>query len=104
MPVSCAANRLGNSASRCVIARMPAEAAGFDATAASRDSIGVDGSVGANISVVVSGTVVPPSGAHPGTTPAPQPPRGIPGPAPRAGRASTPEGHTGGHPALAGTP
>src|SRR6266540_2596951 len=59
MPVSLAANRLANSVSRCIIARIPTEAAGLAATAVSRDSIGVDGSEGSNVSGV-SGTVVLP--------------------------------------------
>jgi hypothetical protein len=77
MPVSFAANGLANSVSRCIIARMPTEAAGFAATAVRSDSIGGDGSEGSNVSGV-SGTVVLPRsspghrtrpGAHPGHPP-----------------------------------
>src|SRR6266536_161312 len=76
MPVSFATRGLGNSDSRCMIARIPSEAAGFTATAESRDSMGVDGSNGDDVSV----TVVAFLGSSPGQAHrAAYPPWGDPG-------------------------
>src|SRR6266540_5669654 len=91
MPVSFATRGLGNSDSRCMIARIPPEAAGFTATAESRDSMGADGSNGDDVSV----TVVAFLGSSPGQAHrAAYPPRVTPGLRHAAG--AVPEGQSGG--------
>ncbi|GAA0958706.1 hypothetical protein Vau01_124280 [Virgisporangium aurantiacum] len=57
MPVSFAANVVGNSDSRCIMVRIPSDALDVNVTAVSRASTGADGSTASSIGADVSGMV-----------------------------------------------